>query len=157
METGQALAMAREKGLDLVEINPTNRPPICKIMDYGKHKYDLSKKQKEQKSRQKECELKEVRLTLKISDHDLSYKAKQAREFFDKGDKVRASLRLRGRENVFYTQAFQVFEKFSDFAGLEYERYPQKGGNMITANVAKIKAKEKDAKTQDTQSNSQES
>lgn len=157
METSKALALAQEKGLDLVEINPTNRPPICKIMDFGKYKYDLSKKQKEQKSRQKEIELKEVRLTLKISDHDLSYKAKQAREFFDKGDKVRVSLRLRGRENVFYTQAFQVFDKFSNCAGLEYERYPQKGGNMITANVLKIKAKEEDAKVEDTQSNSQES
>jgi len=157
METSKALALAQEKSLDLVEINPTNRPPICKIMDYGKYKYDLSKKQKEQKSRQKEIELKEVRLTLKISDHDLSYKAKQAREFFDKGDKVRVSLRLRGRENVFYAQAFQVFDKFSDYAGLEFERYPQKGGNMITATVSKIKAKEEDAKIKDTQSNSQES
>jgi translation initiation factor IF-3 len=157
METGKALSMAQEKGLDLVEINPTSRPPICKIMDFGKYKYDLSKKQKEQKSRQKVIELKEVRLTLKISDHDLSYKAKQAREFFDKGDKVRVSLRLRGRENVFYTQAFQVFEKFSDYAGLEFERYPFKGGNMITATVSKIKAKEEDAQAKDTQSNGQES
>jgi translation initiation factor IF-3 len=157
METGKALILAQEKGLDLVEINPTNRPPICKIMDFGKHKYDLSKKQKEQKSRQKEIELKEVRLTLKISDHDLSYKARQAREFYDKGDKVRVSLRLRGRENVFYTQAFLVFEKFSDYAGLEFERYPQKGGNMITATVSKIKAKEDDAKIKDSQSNNQKS
>lgn len=157
METGKALILAQEKGLDLVEINPTNRPPICKIMDFGKHKYDLSKKQKEQKSRQKEIELKEVRLTLKISDHDLSYKARQAREFYDKGDKVRVSLRLRGRENVFYTQAFLVFEKFSDYAGLEFERYPQKGGNMITATVSKIKVKEDDAKIKDSQSNNQKS
>lgn len=157
METGKALILAQEKGLDLVEINPTNRPPICKIMDFGKYKYDLSKKQKEQKSRQKEIELKEVRLTLKISDHDLSYKARQAREFYDKGDKVRVSLRLRGRENVFYTQAFLVFEKFSDYAGLEFERYPQKGGNMITATVSKIKVKEDDAKIKDSQSNNQKS
>jgi len=154
METEKALNLASEKGLDLVEINPTNRPPICKIMDFGKYKYDLSKKQKEQKSRQKVVELKEVRLTLKISDHDLSYKAKQAREFFDKGNIVRVSLRLRGRENVFYTQAFTVFEKFSDYAGLEFERYPQKGGNMITANVSKIKVKEENAQVKDTQSNS---
>lgn len=157
METSKALSLAAEQGLDLVEINPTSRPPICKIMDYGKHKYDLAKKQKEQKARQKEIELKEVRLTLKISDHDLSYKAKQAREFFDKGDKVRVSLRLRGRENVFFTQAFQVFDKFSNYAGLEYERYPQKAGNMITANVLKIKVKEENAKVEDTQSNNQES
>lgn len=157
METGKALGLAQEKSLDLVEINPTNRPPICKIMDFGKYKYDLAKKQKEQKSRQKESELKEVRLTLKISDHDLSYKARQAREFYDKGDKIRVSLRLRGRENIFYTQAFDVFKKFSNYAGLEFEKYPQKSGNMITANVLKVKAKQKDAQIKNAQSNSQKS
>lgn len=157
METRQALELARDKGLDLVEINPTARPPICKIMDFGKYKYDLAKKQKEQKARQKEIELKEVRLTLKISDHDLSYKAKQAREFFDKGNKVRVSLRLRGRENVFANQAFAVFERFSDHAGLEFERFPQKAGNMITANISKVKERKDNAQVKNTQSDSQES
>ena len=157
MENWRAYELAREKGLDLVEINPTARPPICKIMDFGKYKYDLAKKQRDQRQRQKECESKEVRLTLKISDHDLSYKAKQARDFFDKGHKVRVSLRLRGRENVFFSQAFAVFDKFSQYSELDYEQYPRKSGNLISASISKIKTKEEHAKTKDTQSDSQKS
>lgn len=131
--TDKAQGMAYEKGLDLVEINPTNKPPICKIMDFGKYKYDLAKKEKEAKAHSKSTELKEIRLTLKISDHDIEYKAKQAREFFDRGDAVKASMRLRGRENAFYQRAFEVFKIFADMAGLSYERDPQKSGNQITA------------------------
>ena len=85
----QALSIANEKGLDLVEINPTNRPPICKIMDFGKYKYDLAKKEKENRAKHKETELKEIRLTFKIGDHDLEYKAKQANGFIADGDQVK--------------------------------------------------------------------
>ena len=147
MDNPKAQELARERGLDLVEINPTARPPVCKLMDFGKHKYDLAKKEKEQNKKQKENELKEIRLTLKISDHDLSYKAKNAREFFDRGNKVRVSLRLRGRENVFFNQAFDVFKRFSKLSGLDYEHAPIKSGNIISATVAKIKEdKEEDGK-----------
>lgn len=149
MDNQKAQELARERGLDLVEINPNSRPPICKLMDFGKYKYDLAKKEKEQNKKQKENELKEIRLTLKISDHDLSYKAKNARDFFDRGNKVRASLRLRGRENVFFDQAFKVFERFSKLSGLDYEHAPIKSGNIISATIAKIKEdKEEDAKTE---------
>ena len=125
--------MASEKGLDLVEINPMNKPPICKIMDFGKFKYDQSKKEKEAKAHSKATELKEMRLTFKITSHDIEYKAKQAKEFFDRGDAVKVSMRLRGRENAFPQQAYQVFQNFADAAGLSYERFPQKAGNQITA------------------------
>lgn len=128
-----ALRLAEEQGLDLVEINPTNRPPICKIMDFGKYKYDQAKKLKESRAKQKEVELKEIRLTAKIGDHDIEYKAKNAREFFDQGDKVKVSMRLRGRENVFVDHAMQVFGKFAEQAGLAYESRPMKSGNQITA------------------------
>jgi len=134
-----ALAMAKEQGLDLVEINPTNRPPICKIMDFGKYKYDLSKKNKEAKAKQTVVELKEIRLTAKIGDHDIEYKAKNAREFFDAGDKVKVSLRLRGRENIFADNAFIVFDKFAEKTGLSYESRPYRAGNLITAMLAKKK------------------
>ena len=80
IDNWKAQQIASEKGLDLVEINPSSRPPVCKIMDSGKYKYDLAKKDKEQRSKQKDSELKEIRLTLKIGDHDLSYKAKNALE-----------------------------------------------------------------------------
>lgn len=139
MSTFEARKLAETAGLDLVEINPTNRPPICKIMDYGKFKYDQSKKDKEARSKQKDTELKEMRLTHKISDHDINYKAKQAREFFDKGHKVKVSMRLRGRENAFVDRAFQVFEKFAEQAGVEYETRPLKSGNQIIGNFGKIK------------------
>lgn len=142
MSRDQALMMSRDKGLDLVEINPTNRPPICKIMDFGKHKYDLAKKEKENRSKQKTHELKEIRITFKISDHDISYKAKQAKDFFDSGDQVKVSMRLRGRENAFFGQAIEVFNKFAQVAGLEYDKMPQKSGNTINANLVAIKNKE---------------
>lgn len=139
----EALNLAREKGLDLVEINPTARPPICKIMDFGKFKYDAAKKNKENRARQKEVELKEIRLTAKIGDHDIEYKAKTARRFFDEGDKVKVSMRLRGRENVFVENAYLVFQKFADACGLSYENRPIKSGNQITAMLAEKKEEKK--------------
>lgn len=138
-----AKALAREKGLDLVEINPTNRPPICKIMEFGKYKYDLAKKEKKNKENTKVIELKEIRLTLKIGAHDIEYKAKQARGFFDDGDKVKVSMRLRGRENAFAGQAYDVFARFAAQAGLDYERTPLKAGNTITAMMCEIKKENK--------------
>lgn len=131
-----AIAKAREMGLDLVEINPTARPPICKIMDFGKFKYDQSKKLKESRAKQKEVELKEIRLTFKIGDHDIEYKAKNAHDFFSEGNKVKVSMRLRGRENAFIENAFEVFKKFAEQAELDYEHNPVKSGNQITAMLA---------------------
>jgi len=139
MSRFNAIALAKEQGLDLVEINPTNRPPICKIMDFGKYKYDLSKKNKEVKAKQKIVELKEIRLTAKIGDHDIEYKAKNAREFFDAGDKVKVSMRLRGRENIYADNAYIVFEKFAQMADLSYESRPFRTGNLITAMLTKKK------------------
>lgn len=127
----QALAIANEKGLDLVEINPTNRPPICKIMDFGKYKYDLAKKEKESRAKHKETELKEIRLTFKIGDHDLEYKAKQANGFIADGDQVKVSMRLRGRENALGEIGLGVFAKFAEMANLSYERNPVRAGNQI--------------------------
>lgn len=138
-----ALRLADERGLDLVEINPTARPPVCKIMDYGRYKYELSKKVKEQKAKQKENELKEARITAKIGDHDLGYKAKQVVEFIQKGFKVRVSMRLRGRENIFVDKAIAVFHKFAGLANLEFESSPRKSGNIISATVAGFKKEKK--------------
>lgn len=133
MDRSKALNLAKEEGLDLVEINPTNRPPICKIMDFGKFKYDQAKKIKESRAKQKEVELKEIRLTAKIGDHDIEYKAKKARSFFDQGDKVKISMRLRGRENAFVNNALEVFQKFAQATNLDYESTPKKIGNQISA------------------------
>jgi translation initiation factor IF-3 len=98
MPTAKALALAQEKGLDLVEVAPTAVPPVCRILDYGQYKYELNKREREQKKKQKSQTFKEVRLAVKIDVHDLKTKARRAAEFLDKGDRVKVTVRFRGRE-----------------------------------------------------------
>ena len=98
MPTAEALALAQEKGLDLVEVAPTAVPPVCRILDYGQYKYELQKREREQKKKQKSQSFKEVRLAVKIDVHDLQTKARRAAEFLDKGDRVKVTVRFRGRE-----------------------------------------------------------
>ena len=90
--------MAREEELDLVLIAPNANPPVCKIIDYGKYRYEMARKEKEAKKKQKVIEIKEVRLSPNIDENDVNTKAKAARKFLEKGDKVKVSLRFRGRE-----------------------------------------------------------
>ena len=94
----KALSIARELGLDLVLIAPDAKPPVCKIMDYGKFKYQQVKKQKEAKKRQKSIEIKEIKLSVKIAQNDINYKIKHAREFLKEGKHVKFRVFLRGRE-----------------------------------------------------------
>lgn len=96
--TLEARKLAEEKGLDLVEIAPNANPPVCRILDYGKYKFDLEKKNRENKKKQKQQELKEIRMQPKIDTHDLEFKAKHVGEFLDKGSKVKVTIRFRGRE-----------------------------------------------------------
>lgn len=98
MATSEALALAQERGLDLVEVAPTAVPPVCRILDYGQYKYELQKREREQKKKQKSQTFKEVRLAVKIDVHDLRTKARRAAEFLDKGDRVKVTVRFRGRE-----------------------------------------------------------
>ena len=98
MATADALALAQEKGLDLVEVAPTAVPPVCRILDYGQYKYELQKREREQKKKQKSQTFKEVRLAVKIDVNDLRTKARRAAEFLDKGDRVKVTVRFRGRE-----------------------------------------------------------
>jgi translation initiation factor IF-3 len=94
----EALNIAREQGLDLVLIAPTAKPPVVKIMDYGKYKYQEEKKKKEAKKKQKRIEVKEIKLSVKIADNDINYKVKHAREFLEAGKHVKFRVFLRGRE-----------------------------------------------------------
>jgi len=98
MPTAKAYALAQEKGLDLVEVAPTAVPPVCRILDYGQYKYELQKREREQKKKQKSQTFKEVRLAVKIDVNDLKTKARRAAEFLDKGDRVKVTVRFRGRE-----------------------------------------------------------
>lgn len=98
MPSGQALSLARERGLDLVEVSPMASPPVCKLMDYGRFKYEQSKKENEARKHQKVSELKEIRLSPRTDDHDLDVKGRKIEEFLGEGDKVKVGVRFRGRE-----------------------------------------------------------
>lgn len=132
--TGQALEMAMQRGLDLVEIQPNSRPPVVKIMDYGKFKYDKTKKAREAKKKQHAQSVKEMRFSAKISDHDYGYKMKHVREFLLNRDKVKASIRFRGREITHVELGKEVMEKLKkdteDIARIEQE--PKLDGKTMT-------------------------
>jgi translation initiation factor IF-3 len=98
MSTDAALARADEEGLDLVEVSPTARPPVCRIMDFGKYKYEQSKKQKESKKKQHSIQVKEVKFRPKTEEHDYQFKKWHAEEFLEKGHKVKITMMFRGRE-----------------------------------------------------------
>ena len=98
--TVDALATARERGLDLVEVQPNAVPPVCRLMDYGRFRYEESRKEREARRKQKAAILKEIRLKPNMDDHDLDYRTKQARKFLQDGDKVKFSVRFRGRQNL---------------------------------------------------------
>jgi len=111
----EALERAEERKLDLVNVAPNAKPPVCKIMDYGKYKYELAKKEKEAKKKQRVINVKEIRLTPNIEKHDLNVKAKRANQFLSNGDKVKVSVRFRGRE-MGHTEIGKVV--LDDFAEL---------------------------------------
>ena len=123
MNSKEALRMAREEELDLVLIAPNANPPVCKIIDYGKYRYEMARKEKEAKKKQKVIEIKEVRLSPNIDENDVNTKAKAARKFLEKGDKVKVTLRFRGREMAHVQKTKQILdvfaEKMSDVAVVE--------------------------------------
>lgn len=95
---GEALNIAREQELDLVEVSPQARPPVCKLLNYGKYKYDLEKKSKEQRKKGSQVRLKEVRMQPMIEEHDIAIKTKRVQKFLEQGSKVKVTIRFRGRE-----------------------------------------------------------
>ena len=129
----KALEIALEKKLDLVKIAPQAKPPVCRIMDFGKYKYELSKKEKEAKKKQKVISVKEVRLSPKIEEHDLNVKASHALKFLSNGDKVKVTLRFRGREMGYINLGYEVMEQFSQLiaqAGVVEKKPVMEGKNM---------------------------
>ncbi len=110
----KALAAAEEKNLDLVKIAPQAKPPVCKIMDYGKHKFELSKREKENRKNQKTVAIKEVRLSPNIDDHDFNTKLKAGIKFLKNGDKVKVSVRFRGREITHSSLGRDMLMKFKE-------------------------------------------
>lgn len=134
MPTKDAIALADEKNLDLVNVSPNAEPPVCKILDYGKFRYELQKKDKLAKKNQKTMQVKEVRLSTFIEEHDIQVKANTATKFLKDGDKVKVSLRLRGRERDYAQKAFDVMNNFAESIS-EYavvDKKPKFEGRGIT-------------------------
>lgn len=134
MSARDAMAKAQEAGLDLVKIAPTAKPPVCKIIDYGKYKYELARKDKEARKKQKTIDVKEVRLSPNIDSNDLNTKTNAARKFISKGDKVKVTLRFRGREMAHMYASKHILdefaEKLSDIAVIE--KAPKVEGRSMT-------------------------
>ena len=113
MSSRDAMKLAKEAELDLVKIAPTAKPPVCKIIDYGKYRYELARKEKEAKKKQKVIDIKEVRLSPNIEANDMNTKANMARKFLEKGDKVKVTLRFRGREMAHMTSSKHILDDFA--------------------------------------------
>ena len=114
MSSRDAMKLAREAELDLVKIAPKAQPPVCKIIDYGKYKYEQSRREKEAKKKQKTVEVKEVRMSPNIDANDLNTKVNNAKKFILKGNKVKVTLRFRGREMAHVQQSKHILDDFAD-------------------------------------------
>lgn len=134
MSSRDAFKLAQEAGLDLVKIAPTARPPVCKIIDYGKFRYEQARKEKEAKKKQKTVEIKEVRLSPNIDENDLNTKAGAARKFITKGNRVKVTLRFRGREMAHVQSSKVILDEFAkrleDVAVVE--KTPKMEGRSMT-------------------------
>lgn len=114
MSSREALARAEEEDLDLVKVAPNAKPPVCKIIDYGKYRYEMARKEKEAKKKQKTIEIKEIRLSPNIEQNDLNTKMNAARKFLGKGNKVKVTLRFRGREMAHISDTRHVLDDFAE-------------------------------------------
>ena len=134
MSARDAMKIAREAELDLVKIAPTAKPPVCKIIDYGKYRYEMDRKEKEAKKKQRTIDVKEVRLSPNIDTNDLNTKVGAARKFISKGDKVKVTLRFRGREMAHMHNSKYILddfaEKLADIAVVE--KAPKVEGRSMT-------------------------
>lgn len=139
LSNAEAQALATEKNLDLVEVSPNAEPPVARVMDYGKHKYEQEKLQQKQK-KSKAGQVKEIRLSMKIGAHDLEYRMKRAREFLAEGNKVKLNVMMKGRENAYPKIAM---ERVKEYAALledtKIEQEPTRAGRSISLVVTPAK------------------
>ena len=129
MSSQEALRMAEEESLDLVKISPNATPPVCKIMNYGKFKFEQAKREKENRKNQKIVEMKEIYLSMTIDVGDLNVKAKKALEFLEDGNKVKVSIRMRGRQMAHSSMGVEVMHRFFGFAGVVGDALGECGGD----------------------------
>ena len=137
----EGLVMAGEVGLDLVEVSPNAEPPVCKILDYGKYKYEAQKKAHDARKKQKTVSVKEIKLRPNIDTHDLEVKMKAAHKFLDEGNKVKVTLRFRGREMAHQEIGFNLLRKVRDELGekIKVEHDPKMEGRQAIMIVAPAK------------------
>jgi len=141
LATREAIAMAQAKGLDLVEVAPTARPPVCKIMDYGKFKYETNRAAKAAKKKQHQMQLKEVKMRPKIEDHDYDFKLKHAREFLEQRDKVKFTVTFRGREMAHQELGYKIIEQvLLDLADVAVVEQPPRAEGRTVSLVLSPKA-----------------
>jgi translation initiation factor IF-3 len=133
MEPSAALVIARQKGLDLVEISPTASPPVCRIMDFGKYQYQEQKRTREAKKHQRTIEVKEIKFRPKVDEHDYNFKKKHIERFLTEGDKVKATIFFRGRENAHPEIGHRLLERLiGELDELAVaETVPRKEGNQM--------------------------
>lgn len=136
MSIKDALALAKEEGSDLVEIVPTAEPPVCKIINYGKYKFDIQKKSKEAKKKQKLVQLKEIKMRPQISIHDYNFKMKHIREFLDEGNKVKITIMFRGREMAHTEFGYDLINKI--IQDLENEAATEKPAKLEGKNLSAV-------------------
>ena len=136
MSIKDALALAKEEGSDLVEIVPTAEPPVCKIINYGKYKFDIQKKSKEAKKKQKLVQLKEIKMRPQISIHDYNFKMKHIREFLDEGNKVKITIMFRGREMAHTEFGYDLINKI--IQDLENEATTEKPAKLEGKNLSAV-------------------
>ena len=149
MVTRDALALAQSKGLDLVEVAPTARPPVCKIMDYGKFKYETNRAAKAAKKKQHQMQLKEVKMRPKIEDHDYDFKLKHAREFLEDRDKVKFTVTFRGREMAHQELGYRIIDSIlKDLADVALVESPARSEgrtiSMVLSPKPQVQGKSKD-------------
>ena len=141
MDTRDALRKAEEEGLDLVEVSPQAEPPVCRIMDYGKYKYQQAKRASEAKKKQVKVEIKEVKMRPKTDEHDFNFKIKHARRFLEEGNKVKLTIMFRGRENAHPEQGMMQLDKaveaLKDVGQVESQ--PSKMGRFMTMMIGPMK------------------
>ncbi|TSC93429.1 MAG: translation initiation factor IF-3 [Candidatus Berkelbacteria bacterium Licking1014_7] len=135
MDTPSALKLAQGEGLDLVVINFKSRPPLAKIIDWGKHQYLQNKNKKQRKSIR--FEIKEIQIKVNIEAHDLLTKVKKAQKFIDKFGKIRVSLMLRGRENIYPEKAYEIIDKFKNLISGQYDQPVKRMGNRFQTIIKK--------------------
>ncbi len=138
LPTAKAIALAQEKGADLVEVSPKANPPVCKLLDFGQFKYQKEKEVRKQKAQSKEIDVKGIRLSLRIGDHDLEVRHQQAKNFLERGDKVKIELVMRGREKAHRDVAMEVVNRLvamlkTDYTDLRTEEpVAYRDGRMTT-------------------------